>query len=193
MTHHRIIAADWQLKAAQDKRLGAVIVPLVPEPQETINTWVYPSAPIDLFWFKGEEIGERLYKALPYQIGDRLYLAEEWFLENEECRIYLPRSSFKVAEQGLDWQPAETMPEEAAVHSYEVVVVRVVETKDLPIDLLVASALTNVESTYRNDLQDQANFVRQAQCEQKWNREFPDYRWESDPWIVGLKIKEVAQ
>jgi hypothetical protein len=74
MTHHKIIAADWQIKAAERGRLGAVIVPLEQ----------YFSYPITKIRHNG--LGTAIYSDdfnmgfvhNLFSAGDRLYLAEQW-------------------------------------------------------------------------------------------------------------------
>lgn len=171
MKNHRIIAATWQLEAAQQGRLSRVIVPL--DIKEEGNTWVYPSEPIDLFWFKGDEIGERLYKALPYQIGDRLYLAEEW------------SDDVLMADKSNDWQSAATMPPDLAQHWYEVTGVRVVQMAKLTLFEVRTAGLFN---PLTDDLFD-FNFT----TESRWNAAHPDRHWDESRWVVVMDVKEVAK
>jgi hypothetical protein len=121
MTHHRIIAQPWQIEAAKQGRLGAVIVPLPDVILLDGNHLLNPTTSALPLYPWGDQYDD-VYKALPSQIGDRLYLAEQWFqnpgrLSTGEPPSYELKRSYPplvMPSEDEDWQPAETMPLEAA-------------------------------------------------------------------------------
>jgi hypothetical protein len=182
-TTHKIIAAPWQLQAAQHGRLGAVIVPLVPEPRKWENTWNWHTSPIDLFWFENESVGERLIKKLPYQTGDRLYLAEQWCKApwgNDEGKItseiYFTESTVPEAEH-IGWQPAATMPPEAAQWWFDVTGVNVMRLANVPVHSFIGAGLS---------IKDEWEFKGD------WNTAHPDHTWADDRWVVVMEVKSVS-
>lgn len=178
MTHHRIIAAEWQLQAAQEKRLGAVIVPLEPQPIEQDDIFVWKCKPIDLFWFKTESVGNRLIEKLQYQIGDRLYLAEEWYnclVSHDAWGDTEPVTRSSEPDCMHQYQPAETMPEEATVYWYEVMGVSMKQIQMLSISDIEKACWTS----------DWGEVTA-------WDEIYPDHPWNADRWVVVLEVKEVA-
>jgi hypothetical protein len=169
MTDHGIVAADWQWKAAQQGLLSTMIVPLDPEPRKKGNTWVWPCEPIDLFWFDSEGVGERLLKKLPWQIGDRIFFQEEWCKGDWgvafDDDIYFTKSTTPEAEN-IGWQPAHTMPVEAAEYWFEVTGVEVMQMKDMDFsDKDWAGAVFTTNSQDVNDSQ---------------------LLWDRDRWVIVL-------
>jgi hypothetical protein len=185
MQTHRIIATDWQLKAAAAGQLRAIVLPLVPEPVKEGNTWVWTSSPVDLFWFDSEGVGDRLIKRLPYQKGDRLYLAEEWCKGDWgtafDDDIYFPKSTVPEAEH-IGWQPAETMPEEAAEHWFEVTGLRVVQMKEVTFNDF---ALTGIHRACPG-----INYPK-AETVSAWNTAHPGYPWDGDRHVIVLEVAGV--
>jgi hypothetical protein len=183
MTMHRIIAADWQLQAAAQDRLGAVIVPLEPHPIDRDDIFVWKCEPINLFWFKTEPVGDRLIKKLPYQMGDRLYLAEEWFEHDEGFAI---RSLWKADKNTYfdesEWEDAATMPPEAAQYWYEVTGVRVVQAEKIT-ELDCEKAMGLYQNAFGN--------LAYKRFKINWNAAHPDAPWSGDRWVVVMEV--VAQ
>jgi hypothetical protein len=187
MTNHAIIAADWQLQAADKGRLKAIILPLLPEPKEEAKTWFWPCEPVNLFWFKSEGVGERLLKRLAYQQGDRIYLAEKWVsfeLSKFGESKYWGKSK-DYAEGNVDedypsmdgFLPAQTMPPEAAQYWFEVTGVLVVQMNRF--------TASNLQTTNMGSIDPHpGNFT----ATENWNAAYPDHPWDSDRWVVVLNV-----
>ena len=215
MTTHRIIAADWQLQAAQQGRLGAVIVPLVPEPvfnkkrpQDFANwyTFISQTRPSQIMWYEGFSATDTLKFHLRWKEGDRLYLAEEWveiyvnsFPDYIDWAKETPVSKSVFLESGESendddleggWQPAATMPPEAAQYWYEVLGGRVVQMRDLVHSEIIGDGATKEEIF---DGSDGAWERFWGIAKQNWNAAHPDHLWDADRWVVVLSLKEVAQ
>jgi hypothetical protein len=187
MKTHRIIATPWQIESARRGALKTVILPIVPEPIEQDDIFVWKCEPIDLFWFKTESVGDRLIKKLPYQTGDRLYFAEQWCKTpwgNDEgkitCDIYFTESATPEAEL-FGWQPAETMPPEAAQYWFEVVGVTAKRLGQVSFRSFAESGLHLIcpEVNY-------PSYEHQA----AWNRSYPDTPWSDDLWVQVLEVKQ---
>lgn len=183
--HYRIIAANWQLKAAQEKRLGAVIVPLEPKPKPDGSLFyknkktlfgclASASIPADQLSANSEII------LLPFEEGDLIYLAERWckgdWGDAFDDDIYFTESTTPEAEN-IGWQPAETMPPEAAAHWYKVTKVAVAQTDDIsPFTAKKAGLIENSSS-----------FLALL-----WNNAHPDQPWDSDRWVVVIEVEGIG-
>jgi hypothetical protein len=143
MTDHGIIAPDWQIQAAADENLGAILFPLLPEPVlvDTADCqvsrgmewrWITPKA--HAIWGENEPISDLVLKYCGWAVGDRLFFQEEWCKGDWGAAfdddIYFTKSTTPEAEN-IGWQPAYTMPKEAAQHWYEVTGFRVMQMKDM--------------------------------------------------------------
>jgi len=189
-TTHKIVAAPWQLQAAQQGRLGAVIVPLEKQPI------LYPETKyVYAHWFwEGDTWREKdkfnQYAKIACLIGDRLYLAEPWCKApwgNDEGKItsdiYFTESTVPEAEH-VGWQPAETMPPEAAQYWYEVTGVRVVQCKVLQFADLAKTGIfyTCPGINYPHD-----------EMRAVWDAAHPDYTWAADRWVVVMEVKDAEK
>lgn len=65
MTDHGLPATSWHLEAAREKRLRAIVLPLLPKYEE-------------YYWAYADEEEARGFGNIPYEEGDRIYLQEEW-------------------------------------------------------------------------------------------------------------------
>jgi hypothetical protein len=122
LTDHKIIATDWQLKAAQEGKLGAVILPLGPQIEmHQYGSFLWCNKP-ETSWIADSVDQICNCPEFPYQIGDRIYLAEEWCKEDWSPalndNIYFTKSTTPEAEN-IGWQPADTMPLKATDHCFE--------------------------------------------------------------------------
>lgn len=189
MANHGIVAAEFQWKAAQQGLLSTVIVPLDPQPRKEGNTWVWPCEPIDLFWFDSESVGERLLKKLHWQIGDRIFLQEEWCKGDWGAAfdddIYFTKSTTPEAEN-IGWQPAETMPAEAAQYWFEATGVRVVQMKNISASTVANSGIKKLSELNGKEGAFEKFWKTTKQC---WNAAHPNYPWESDRHVVLLNVK----
>jgi hypothetical protein len=75
---HGIPAAPWQLEKADS--LTAIMLPFMPEPSKHPSGWSWGgSKTSSIYWRDDRPCDDcRLLEALPYQVGDRIYLQEEW-------------------------------------------------------------------------------------------------------------------
>jgi hypothetical protein len=180
MTDHAIVAADWQLQAADKGRLRAIILPLLPEPKEEAKTWFWPCEPVNLFWFKSEGIGERLLKRLTYQQGDRIFLQEKWCKYDDEFMHWI-EPNCEVSEheaEWLSWQPAHTMPSEAAQYWFEVTGVKVVQMNQF--------TTSNLQATNMGSVDPHPEIFTATE---NWNAAYPDHPWNSDRWVFVLNVE----
>jgi hypothetical protein len=153
MKTHRIIATPWQIESARRGALETVILTY--------------SKPI-------------------IHLGDRLYFAEQWCKTpwgNDEgkitCDIYFTESATPEAEL-FGWQPAETMPPEAAAHWFEVVGVTAKRLGQVSFRSFAESGLHLIcpEVNY-------PSFEHQA----AWNRSYPDTPWGDNLWVQVLEVR----
>jgi hypothetical protein len=183
MTDHGIVAADWQLKAAD--RLTKIILPLVPKPTFDGYLWCWnlenKNFPCMKVW--ATDLPFDAFDLLPYQIGDRIYLKEEWCKGDWgavfEDDIYFTKSSTPEAEN-IGWQPAETMPHEAAQYWYEVTAIRVVQARNLTYATMdstgIYAAYPGVDYPGRESVA-------------VWDATYPESPWDSDRHVVVLSVQ----
>jgi hypothetical protein len=172
MTNHKIIAQSWQLKAAAEGTLRAIILPL---PKGCVSgspeTWSIKSLKCE------------------FNESYRLYLAEKWCKGDWGAAfdddIYFVESTTPEAEH-MGWQPAETMPEEAARYWFEVGDVRVVQMSDIDRPLCDRAALTGIPSDLPCGVEEWASILM------RWNAAHPDYLWDADRWVIVLDLKELG-
>jgi hypothetical protein len=179
MQTHRIIAQPWQLKAAATGTLEAIVLPL-PEGCVSGSPENWP--------IKSLKCG--------FNKSYRIYLAEEWCnfpgrLSTGEPPYYELRSNYPplvMPSEKEEWQPAETMPEEAARYWFEVGDVRVVQMKGLiPTDLAESALLPLITNEY-----DCFETVKSHQeAENRWNAAHPDYPWDADRWVIVLDLRNI--
>jgi hypothetical protein len=168
MNTHGIPAAPWQLGVAA-KELKAILLPLT-------GGWVSgdPST-----WPPIETLESEV------KVGDRIFLQEEWayFLDKVDREVYYPLKRTSPM-YPYDWEPAHTMPPEAAQHWYTVTGVRVVRVLDLtPKDLRLSGLYVIGSENGKN-----VNEVTPA----RWNAAHPNYRWYGDLPVVVLSVEAIA-
>lgn len=170
MKDHRIIATDWQVKAAEAKQLTAIILPLTGG------------------WFVGDPAGWPDVETLEvgFNVGDRVYLAEEW----ASCDYNNFVKSTTPEAEILGWQPAETMPPETASHWYAVTGVRVCQLSTLnPSDYVNCGMFLNMDK-----ISGPWDLLQECRAsEERWNAAHPDYPWKSDRHVVVLAMEAIAQ
>jgi hypothetical protein len=146
METHRIIAQPWQLKAAAEGELKAIILPLVPQPKADGSLF---------FRNKKTDFGRLIpatnpasqmqlseyceFVSLPYDEGDYVYLAEEWAKEDQ---LYISRSEDPNDDE-LWFGDAEEMPPEAAQYWFDIEEVQIVQRIELPLKKVKESSLFN--------------------------------------------------
>jgi hypothetical protein len=180
MKSHRIIATPWQIEAARRGALKTVILPLVPPPtwNEILQYWEWevPSKPEwSIEW--RISINPEILKHLPYQIGDRLYFAEQW-CRSEPYGVFL-ESTTPDAEM-LGWQSAETMPEEPARYWFEVTGVKAERLGQVSFRSFSLSGLHLICPEV-----DYPSYEHRA----AWNRSYPDTPWDDELWVQVLEVK----
>ena len=206
---HAIIAAPWQLRAAEAKQLGAIILPLVPEPIfhkkrpedfRNLYTFISQTKPIQMMWYEGFSVIDTIRHHLRYQEGDRIYLAEEWCqLESESFSPFKYWSKSKYYADGhkddnypsMDgYFPAETMPPEAAQHWFTITEVRVCQLSTLnPSDYVNCGMFLNMDK-----ISGPWDLLQECRAsEERWNAAHPDYPWKSDRHVVVLAMEAIAQ
>ena len=121
------------------------------------------------------------YKNPVIHVGDRLYLAEQWC----ECPPYgfFLESTTPEAEM-LGWQPAETMPPEAAAHWYEVWWVRTARLGQVSFRSFAGSGLHLICPEV-----DYPSYEHRA----AWNESYPHTPWDDDLWVQILEVERVSE
>jgi hypothetical protein len=159
-------------------------------------------------WLDGRPCNDcRLLMALPWQVGDRVYLQEEWTWvegythpDHDEWIQELPisRSRFFGAYEGDEdddaiaegWQPAERMPPEAAQHWYTVTGVRVMQ---MHLRQLSWRDLTKA-GIYTRDpdkVVETVDAIMQRTVG-RWNAAHPEYLFHSGRWVIVLDVEAIA-
>jgi hypothetical protein len=168
MQTHRIIAQPWQLKAAAEGELKAIMLPLVPQPKADRSLFFRNKktdfgclipATNPAFQMQLSEYCE--FVSLPYDEGDRIYLAEEWdegFGSFGEDFGFLLRSRTPSWADDDKWQPAKTMPEEAAQYWFDIEEVQIVQRIELPLKKVKESSLFNPSTEQMIELSIKARF-----------------------------------
>jgi hypothetical protein len=166
MNTYRITSQPWQLKAAAEGAIGAIVLPLT-------GGWV--SGAPESWPTKSLKCG--------FNESYCIYLAEEW----AECDYnYFVKSTTPEAEI-LGWQPAETMPEEAARYWFELGDVRVVQMSDIDRPLCDRAALTDIPPCLPCGVEEWASIF------ERWNAAHPDYLWDADRWVIVLDLNLVGE
>jgi hypothetical protein len=202
-TNHRVIATAWQLQAAQQGRLGAMIVPMVPPPIlcDTADCyvsrgkeWSWITATAHAIWGENDPISELLLRRLPYQVGDRLYLAEPWVqCWNTETLdwTYFTESTTPEAEH-IVWQPATSMPPEASQYWYEVTGVTGVQMSAITPELQCTSGLIRglPRGEMTNEQRESFSNAAKGAAMDKWNAAHPEYPWSPERWVVVIEVSK---
>jgi hypothetical protein len=187
MKNHGIVGQPWQLKG---DKLTVIMLSLA---------GTIAKSGSDYHWMDGKS-----YCVSPikpdgsldeiFKVGDRIYLQEEWC----DLREYFPRkdaftlkselkenchnqAGFDALEMASLWQPAYTMPPEAAQYWYTVTGVRVTQMDDISLKEMRDSSLFN---PLTDDLFDFSGTVKT-----RWNAAYPEHLWDTDRWVVVLSVK----
>ncbi|MGL5719930.1 MAG: hypothetical protein ACRCYP_03950 [Alphaproteobacteria bacterium] len=192
---HAHIATQWQLKAASEGRLEAIVLPMVPEPVLVDTSdchiprgmeWRWITQKIHTMWGENESPCELVLKGLPYQVGDRIYLAEKWIksmfdgIELFRLSETPPPTSHGPVVLGPGWRSPETMPVEHAQYWFEIADIQIQQVKHL-----------NAENSYQSRLShwgDNDEYVKSFFLDSKEMQN--DYPWDSDRWVILLTIKQ---
>jgi hypothetical protein len=191
MTDHGIIAPDWQIKAAADENLGAILFPLLPAPVlvDTADCqvsrgmewrWITPKA--HATWGENEPISDLVLKYCGWALGDRLFFQEEWCkgdwgvaLDDD---IYFTKSGTPEAEN-IGWQPANTMPPEAAQYWYEVTGVRIEVAGRIPMNTWRSTGIY---------LPNEDTFEYGQAAVGRWDKAHPGHLWGVAHWLIVLEV-----
>lgn len=175
MTNHRITSQPWQLKAAAEGTLGAIILPL---PEGSVS-----GSPED--WpIKSMKCG--------FNESYRVYLAEEWCnfpgrLSTGEPPYYELRSNYPplvMPSEKEEWQPAETMPEEAAQYWFEITEVKATQAKYLDYFTIGKTGFYNSypDATYPSE-----------EFKNAWDKANPKHLWSGALWVIVIEVRNVNQ
>jgi hypothetical protein len=193
MTNYRITSQPWQLKAAAEGTLGAIILPLMPQPKwnEALQYWAW-----DVLCKPGWtlewriSVNPEILKFITYQTGDRLYLAEEWCnfpgrLSTGESPYYELRSNYPplvMPSEKEEWQPAETMPPEAAQYWLKITEVKVTQSKYLDYFTIGKTGFycSYSESTYPSE-----------EFKNAWDKAHPEHLWSGNLGVIVLVVKNI--
>lgn len=154
--NHRIIATPAQIAAAQATKLRMLMLAYPKELLMREGRWDYHE------WIRDEPT------TCPYEKSDRIFLAEEWCKENwgaafDDC-IYFAKSTTPEAEH-IGWQPASTMPPEAAQYWFSIEHVQVTQMLNIDPEIALRSGVTSISCN--------TEFER-------WEAAHPDCFWVSE-------------
>jgi hypothetical protein len=210
MNTHGIPAQPRQL--ADGKELKAIILPLekyAKNPLMYLDLCGSGKAAKDgdgnwRLWFPGKdeqlELDRFTLKAypkgcndgivIPFKEGDRIYLQEEWH-ENDEGFVTLSEWA-KTADRddASEWQPAETMPQEAARQWYEVMGVRVEQMNEIDSQTAHNARLSDI--ALAPDTNIEADGEVWANIFMRWDDAYSDHFWQDDRWVVVLSVEAIA-
>lgn len=166
MTDHSISISNW------DKDATILLLPLNPQPyfsESGGGLWG------NIAFVKIEDI---LVEALEYYPGDRIYIKQKWCEYDGEYILWVkPTCEVSEHEEGwLNWQPAETMPIEAAREWRAVKSVELIQAHDIDEEGAFGAG-------YRSD---RTTSLHKLKCD--WGLQHPEYPWDSNPWIVLLRV-----
>jgi hypothetical protein len=184
MTNHQIIAQPWQIKAAAEGTLGTIILPLVPEIEPHIDG-------INMIW-RNKKVTAWITKwpseiaqcsEFPYQNGDRLYLAEEWW-ENHNSYYDYSLKSMVFDPDMVIWNPARTMPPEAAQYWFEITEVKATQAKYLDYFTIGKTGFYNSypDATYPSE-----------EFKNAWDKANPKHLWSGALWVIVIEVRNVNQ
>ncbi|MGL5061030.1 MAG: hypothetical protein ACRC62_13740 [Microcoleus sp.] len=187
---HPHFAQPWQHIAAFKEQLEALILPLLPEPElvgpipgEQYYRWVPKENVIATWW---ESWYADLYNLLTYKKGDRIYFQSEWYEDENGYVCWLNPVDIPAHRAGLiPWNPAETMPPEAALYWFKITDLNVIQIKDLEQDDAVMCGCSGLLANGATS--DLASLI---ELEGKWNKAYPEYQWNGDRWVILLTIKQ---
>jgi hypothetical protein len=158
---------------------------------------------LDRFTLKAYPKGCNDGIVIPFKEGDRIYLQEEWC----DLREYFSRKdAFTLKSElkenchnqaGVDalemaslWQPAHTMPPEAAQHWYTVTEVRVVQMDEIDSELCHKAGLSDVALAPDTDIDTVGRvWAGIFMC---WNKGNSEHFWQDDRWVVVLSVEAIA-
>jgi hypothetical protein len=191
MTTHGIPATSWQLEAAAEGRLKAIVLPLLPEPEFDEGLWTWKSEPFLKIWREGLSFGDS--DLLDYQVSDRIYLQEE---RAKEDGLFVSRSE----DPNDDYQwfgEAKDMPPEAAQYWFSIKNVKVCQFRHLNSletaqSNLMMLKLVDEFKILSSEEEDQKLQEHVDDLIQKWNTEYPDYPFDRDRWVVLLNVEQEA-
>jgi hypothetical protein len=164
-TNHRIIAQPFHIKAAATNALSKLILPL------------------EGGWFAGDPAGWPPIELAEVAIkeGDRVFLAEPWFEHDDGFALRsLWVKDLNTYLDDSEWDPAETMPSQAAKFWFEI---RVVEIFPLAHFVYKGAGL------YCSGLSQETSTMQDVV--DRWNAAYSKYPWHGDRPVVVLDLVKV--
>jgi hypothetical protein len=186
-TTHGIPAASWQLQAAAEQKLKAIVLPLEGEPFFVADECFYYWRNKDFTSCTTINMDGSLGAGnFPYQKGDRVYLQEKWAKED---LLYV--SSSEDPNDDYHWfGEAEDMPPEAAQYWFEVKGVEVMLMDKIDFPLAYNAGLT--DSVFESFPPQPIPGVTFEQSCENWNTAYPEQLWRSDRWVIVLAVEAIA-
>jgi hypothetical protein len=192
MKTHGIPAQDWQLQAAANGTLQAIVLPLVPEPV-LVDTkdcfvprdmeWRWSTPKAHATWGKYNAVDDLVLKYCGFEVGDRIFLQDKWCeYDNEFLHWIEPDCEVSEHEsEWLSWQPAKNMPIEAAQYLFDItgfLVSQVGDFREVDIeDIMGQPRYSTGNSSYEL-------------CRQRWNAAYPEQPWDGDRYVVVLSLEK---
>jgi hypothetical protein len=188
MKTHGIPAQDWQLQAAANGTLQAIVLPLLPEPvlvdtkdcfvpRDMEWRWTTPKA--HATWEKDNAVDDLVLKYCGFDVGDRVFLQEEWCERDKECVYWVQPD---CASTWLRWRSAKDMPIEAAQYLFDItgfLVSQVGDFREVDIEDIMGQPRDSTgNSSYEL-------------CRQRWNAAYPEQPWDGDRYVVVLSLEEI--
>jgi hypothetical protein len=185
MTNRRITSQPWLIKAAAEGTLGTIILPLegLQPKQQPDGTWNYK----ETWWGESGPHPDYLDEITDFQLSDRIYLAEKWCKGDWGAAfdddIYFVESATPEAEH-IGWQPAETMPEEAAQYWFEITEVKATQAKYLDYFTIGKTGFYNSypDATYPSE-----------EFKNAWDKAHPEHLWSGANWVIAMEVRAISQ
>jgi hypothetical protein len=142
--NHPVVAADWQLRAAEHLHLKHFTFVIKPQPIKSGERWRWGGS-----YQHPSEIptkGSR-YNHLPWQAGDEIYL-QEAFAVYANC--FVRRDQHPEGQFHLNWEPADKMPSNIARFQFHIEQIRVLTLGEITGTMISGAGATSIGDFMRH-------------------------------------------
>jgi hypothetical protein len=168
------------------------------------GNWIFwcpgNNAELEYLTLKNYPMGSGKGFRIPFKEGDRIYLAEKWVQVYQNSypdyidwarEVYVSKDLYLASGGSEDdddleecWQPAKTMPPEAAQYWFEVTEVKVTQAKYLN---YFAIGKTGFYTSYPDATYPSEEFKN------TWDKAYPEHSWSGNLWVIVLEVRAVNQ
>jgi hypothetical protein len=186
MNTYRITSQPWQLKAAAEGTLRAIILPLKP-------VFDFGNRP----YFKNKS-DAKVFGPNPFYKCDRIYLAEKWVQVYQNSypdyidwarEVYVSKDLYLASGGSEDdddleegWHHAEEMPPEVAQYWFEVTGVNVTQAKYLDYFTIGKTGFycSYPDATYPSE-----------EFKNAWDKAHPEHLWSGNLGVIVLGVRAI--